>query len=65
VLDVGCGHGEFTMQCAKYAKEIVGFDVTEKFIKVGVENISTNVSFVMGNSKNGLPFGEDEFDWCL
>ncbi|MDQ0974554.1 2-polyprenyl-3-methyl-5-hydroxy-6-metoxy-1,4-benzoquinol methylase [Neobacillus niacini] len=20
VLDVGCGHGEFTMQCAKYAK---------------------------------------------
>ncbi|NYE05922.1 cyclopropane fatty-acyl-phospholipid synthase-like methyltransferase [Bacillus niacini] len=25
--DVGCGHGEFMIQCAKYAKEIVGFTV--------------------------------------
>lgn len=27
VLDVGCGHGEFTIQCSTVAKEIVGFDV--------------------------------------
>ncbi|MEH7011303.1 methyltransferase domain-containing protein [Neobacillus niacini] len=62
VLDVGCGHGDFTIQCAKYAKEIVGLDVTENFIKVGTEHNRPNVSFVVGNSKNGLPFGAEEFD---
>jgi SAM-dependent methyltransferase len=62
VLDVGCGHGEFTIQCAKYAREIVGFDVTENFINTGVENNQSNVSFVVGNSKHGLPFAENEFD---
>jgi 2-polyprenyl-3-methyl-5-hydroxy-6-metoxy-1,4-benzoquinol methylase len=53
VLDVGCGHGEFTTQYAQYAKEIVGFDVTENFIKVGTEHSRKNVSFVVGNSKYG------------
>ena len=24
VLDVGCGHGEFTIQCGKLAQEMVG-----------------------------------------
>lgn len=62
VLDVGCGHGEFTIQCAQHAKEIVGFDITENFIKVGAEHNLHNVSFVVGNSKHGLPFAAEEFD---
>ena len=62
VLDVGCGHGEFTNQLSSLAKEIVGFDVTENFIKVAKENKKPNVSFVVGNSKHGLPFESDEFD---
>lgn len=62
VLDVGCGHGEFTNKNGLIAKEIVGFDVTDHFIQIGLENKKTNVSFVLGNTKEGLPFAKDEFD---
>ncbi|WP_102272217.1 class I SAM-dependent methyltransferase [Cytobacillus massiliigabonensis] len=62
VLDVGCGHGEFTNKCGLAAKEIIGFDVTHKFIETGVNGKKTNVSFLVGNTKNGLPFKRDEFD---
>lgn len=62
VLDVGCGHGEFTIQCSSMAKEIVGFDVTDNFIKVAKGNKKPNVSFIVGNTKNGFPFAPDEFD---
>lgn len=64
VLDIGCGHGEFTLKCSSVAKEIVGFDVTDKFVKVGKENKKKNVSFVIGNTKNGLPFEPGEFDFA-
>ncbi|MCJ7842398.1 class I SAM-dependent methyltransferase [Lederbergia sp. NSJ-179] len=62
VLDVGCGHGEFTNQCGSLAKEITGLDATEAFIKVGDGNRKPNVSFVVGNTKQGLPFAADTFD---
>lgn len=62
VLDVGCGHGEFTLKCSEIAKEIIGFDVTETFIQAGSANQKTNVSFVLGNSKQELPFKNNEFD---
>ena len=62
VLDVGCGHGQFTNQCGLVAKEIIGFDVTDKFVQAGLEEKSANVSFVKGNSKEGLPFDRDAFD---
>ena len=64
VLDVGCGHGEFTLKCSEFAKEIVGFDVTETFVQAGAANKKTNVSFVVGNSKRGLPFRNNEFDFA-
>lgn len=56
VLDVGCGHGELTNECGSVAKEIIGFDVTEKFLQVRLKDKKPNVSFVLGNIKNGLPF---------
>lgn len=62
VLDVGCGHGDFTLECRNVAKEIVGFDVTEHFIQKANENKKANVTFVLGNTKEGLPFEADEFD---
>ena len=62
VLDVGCGHGEFTIKCGSVAKEIIGFDVTDNFLQSGLEDKKTNVSFVLGNIKNGLPFEKNEFD---
>lgn len=62
VLDIGCGHGNFTKKCGLVAKEIIGFDVTNHFIQAGLESKKANVSFVLGNTKNGLPFEIDEFD---
>lgn len=62
VLDVGCGHGDFSVKCGVLAKEVVGFDVTAPFLKQ--ENLINrdNVSFVIGDTKDGLPFQNNEFD---
>jgi len=62
VLDVGCGHGEFTFHCSSIAKEIVGFDVTDNFLEIAKVHKKANLSFVAGNTKLGLPFEKDEFD---
>ncbi|MGM8215337.1 class I SAM-dependent methyltransferase [Bacillaceae bacterium W0354] len=62
VLDVGCGHGEFTISCCTVAKEVIGFDVTDRFVESGNVHKKVNASFVVGNLKNGLPFERDEFD---
>ncbi|OCA90334.1 methyltransferase type 11 [Bacillus sp. FJAT-27225] len=62
VLDVGCGHGEFTLKCSLAARTIVGFDATDNFINTGLQNNNSNVSFVVGNTKDGLPFKPNEFD---
>lgn len=62
VLDVGCGHGEFTIKCSEKAKKIVGFDLTNEFIKNGNETKKQNVSFIVGSTKNGLPFESEQFD---
>ncbi|HEX5564816.1 MAG TPA: class I SAM-dependent methyltransferase [Sporosarcina sp.] len=61
-LDVGCGHGDFTIKCGSFAKGIVGFDCTDAFIQTGNANRRSNVTFVVGNAKDGLPFASDEFD---
>lgn len=62
VLDVGCGHGHFTKKCSEHAKEIIGFDVTDLFISAGSLHKKRNVSFVVGNTKDGLPFDTNTFD---
>ncbi|GLC88543.1 class I SAM-dependent methyltransferase [Lysinibacillus piscis] len=62
VLDVGCGHGEFTLKCSLVAKEIVGFDATDNFVQVGNDNKKSNASFIVGNIKDGLPFKAEEFN---
>ncbi|MEO4055156.1 class I SAM-dependent methyltransferase [Solibacillus sp. CAU 1738] len=65
VIEIGCGHGDFTLKCSVVAKEIVGFDVTDQFIQVANENKKANVSFVVGNTKHGLPFEKDAFDCAI
>ncbi|MGG2027087.1 methyltransferase domain-containing protein [Gottfriedia sp. S16(2024)] len=62
VLDVGCGHGDFTIKCSEKAKKIVGFDLTNDFIKSGNEAKKQNVSFIVGSTKNKLPFETGQFD---
>lgn len=48
VLDVGCGHGEFTIRCSYEASEITGFDVTYQFLKTGETAGIGNMAFVLG-----------------
>ncbi|WP_042150348.1 class I SAM-dependent methyltransferase [Paucisalibacillus sp. EB02] len=62
VLDVGCGHGDFTIRCSTVAEKVTGFDITEQFIGSGRNQRMKNVSFVLGNTKDALPFERDEFD---
>ncbi|MBB5180956.1 23S rRNA (guanine745-N1)-methyltransferase [Planomicrobium koreense] len=62
VLDVGCGHGEFTLTCSAAAKEIIGFDVIDTFVKAGNQHKRRDASFVLGNAHDGLPFDTGAFD---
>lgn len=63
VLDVGCGHGEYTNRWANRAEEVVGYDMTEGFLRTANRNRQPNVRFVRGYTKqDGLPFENDEFE---
>lgn len=66
VLDAGCGHGEFTLKMAEYAKKIVGIDFAEELIKIANrlkgENNNENTEFITINSNNVLPFKDGYFN---
>ncbi|MFC3210372.1 class I SAM-dependent methyltransferase [Planomicrobium okeanokoites] len=62
VLDVGCGHGEFAIMCSRFAEEVTGFDAIDSFLESGLEKEKHNLKFVLGNTKEGLPFADNEFD---
>lgn len=69
VLDAGCGHGEFTLKIAQYAKHITGFDNSTELLKIAkslleeAEEID-NINFVCAHTyhKDGLPFEDSQFD---
>ena len=68
VLDAGCGHGEFTIRMAKYAKNIIGFDNSRELLTIArsllEESHAQNVQFVYALTKgeNPLPFEDGQFD---
>ncbi|MFF2091039.1 class I SAM-dependent methyltransferase [Paenibacillus sp. NPDC058174] len=63
VLDVGCGHGEYTNRWSEQAVEVTGYDMTEGFIRTANERYrSANVRYVVGSTKQGLPFPDHYFD---
>jgi 23S rRNA (guanine745-N1)-methyltransferase len=65
VLDVGCGHGEFTVQWAGQCEEVVGFDMTEGFIATARRDHSRdNVRYVVGRTHDGMPFPDGYFDFA-
>ncbi|MGC6585128.1 class I SAM-dependent methyltransferase [Paenibacillus sp. Dod16] len=62
VLDVGCGHGEFTKTFVHRAKEIMGIDVDKKYIATANEGASESVKFLVVDANKPLPFSGDSFD---
>ncbi|WP_255570378.1 class I SAM-dependent methyltransferase [Cohnella sp. CFH 77786] len=66
VLDAGCGHGDFTMKMAAYAKSIIGFDNAIEMIKIANSSIRgtsyTNLHFIHASTKEELPFSDGQFD---
>lgn len=67
VLDIGCGHGDFTIKMAQYARNIIGMDFSEEMIKCAnkylLENNVINVKFYHGNIKEVNNLKENEFDF--
>jgi SAM-dependent methyltransferase len=59
VLDVPCGTGRIAIQLAARGFDVVGLDITERFLDEG-RAAGPNVAFVHGDMR-ALPF-EDEFD---
>lgn len=65
VLDVGCGHGEYTVQWADRCEELVGYDMTEGFVATARRDYCRpNMRYVVGNThdQGGLPFPDGYFD---
>jgi SAM-dependent methyltransferase len=62
VLDVGCGHGEFTKSLAYLAQAIVGIDVNERYIATANEAKLPSVTFQVVDADQPLPFADQSFD---
>ncbi|WJH33771.1 methyltransferase domain-containing protein [Paenibacillus sp. CC-CFT747] len=63
VLEVGCGHGDYTKQWAELVEEMVGYDMTEGFLATAERNrTNSNVRYVLGDTHDGLPFPDNTFD---
>ncbi|MDF2715692.1 MAG: methyltransferase type 11 [Paenibacillus sp.] len=63
VLDVGCGHGEFTKRFASLADEVIGIDVREGFIaSANKSNTERSARFVSVDANQPLPFPDHYFD---
>jgi SAM-dependent methyltransferase len=66
VLDAGCGHGDFTLKMAAYAKSIIGFDNSIEMIRIAQSNLlqtnATNLQFIVATTKEELPFSDGQFD---
>ena len=65
VLDIACGTGIVSSEFAKYAKNVVGLDITNDMLKQAIQikkrNNLTNIEFDLGNVEN-LPYEDNSFD---
>lgn len=66
VLDIGCGHGEFTLKMARYAQHITGGDNAEEMIKIACRHLEEsevgNVDFKEIWTHEELPFADESLD---
>lgn len=65
ILDAGCGNGRHSYYVAKFAKEIIAFDLSQS-VDVALYNNRnhSNVHFIQADIYN-LPFRENSFDFIF
>lgn len=68
-IDIGCGDGKFTFQLAKFAKEILAYDISSALIDKAREAASTcgatNVTFSVQELEAIAPFAKYDLVACM
>ncbi len=66
VLDIGCGHGEFTIKMARFANQIIAGDNAEEMIKIARKLLEDsgckNIEFHNLWTHEDFPFADETFD---
>jgi len=65
ILDLGCGRGDFLLECYREKLEIIGIDVNEKHVEISREKLKKhgfNFDVIQGMGEQ-LPFKETSFDF--
>lgn len=62
VLDVGCGHGDFTKRFADKAKEVIGIDSIDGYIASAKKESHDSLRFLVVDAHQPLPFPNASFD---
>jgi SAM-dependent methyltransferase len=63
ILDVGCGHGDFTSSWGYKVKEVIEIDNRENFIKrANKNNTNESTKYLVVNADEKLPFPNNYFD---
>ncbi len=63
VLDVGCGPGRHAHALATRGIEVVGVDISQRFVDIATEHAPPGATFVRGDARN-LPF-DAEFEAAI
>ncbi|MFH1101520.1 MAG: class I SAM-dependent methyltransferase [Methanobacteriota archaeon] len=68
VADIGCGNGRHLLPCAQYCRQIIGIDISRKFLQITRkktrEKKLSNVEYLQGNL-TALPLKNDSLDAVL
>lgn len=66
VLDVGCGPGRHATELARRGIEVIGVDISQRFVELAVQDAPAGASFVRGDARV-LPVAAESFDvaWSL
>jgi len=65
ILDLGCGRGDFLLECYKEELNVVGIDINLEYIKISEEKLRKNgfkPNIIHGKGEN-LPFENNYFDF--
>ncbi len=65
ILELGCGRGDFLLECHKEGLDVVGIDVNPEYIKISEEKIKKSgfkPHIVLAKGEE-LPFEDDYFDF--